>query len=241
MGYVTGTDLKHRIQKLSIYPTCTWMSHPTRNEWVLCDILMGHATRLNASCQTYRWVMSQVLTRNTEFRSFPLTPHIHECAISHIWMSHVRLMDESCQSYWWVMSLTCMGHVRNIDWSCHRNWLDISKSEAFHTPQIYMNESSHTYEWVVLYIDMCKKTHSFFSYVCEKRVFIQKTHWMSQWVFWMSEKTVFIQQSHWMSQKAHRLMSHNTQSSFRRLIEWVFSHISMSHVRYRDGSCNIYE
>ena len=53
-----------------------WMSHAPH-------IWMSHVTRMNESCHTSDWVMSQT----------------YECVMSHAWMSHAPHTNESCQTY----------------------------------------------------------------------------------------------------------------------------------------------
>jgi len=125
-----------------------WKSHVSHvnasyhiHEWVSC------VTNINEACHTYEWVLSHV---------------------THIWMSF-----ESCHTYKWVLSHVT--HVNEFWVMAHTSvyplhnesrhtqlfqkricvWHDFARRQPTH-----MNESCHTYEWVLSHMWMSHVTHT---------------------------------------------------------------------------------
>ena len=166
---------------------------------------MRHITHMNTSCHTYEVVMSHVrmrhVTRTNE------SCHIYEWVTSHMWMSHVTHMNESCHSNIaldWLCGLNvgwlrlvgssklqvssaenslfyrallqkrpimlrsllivatpypiaCLRHVTRMNESCHTyNWV-MSGVRMRHVT--YMNASCHTYECDMSGICVSHATH----------------------------------------------------------------------------------
>ena len=98
-----------------------------------CRICMSHVTHTNASCHTYKWVMSHMYeschTHNASCHTYEWVMsriyescHTQTCVVSQIWMRHV--------TYEWVTS-----HMN----AAITKWL-------LPAPR---NESYHTYIWVI--------------------------------------------------------------------------------------------
>jgi len=125
-----------------------WISHVTC-EWVMsyvnesCHMWMSHVT-----CE---WVMS----------------HVNESC--HMWMSTSR-HNESCHIYEWVMShvnesswRTSQGHretkqrrEQNIGQPRHVTYV-WAMSNIWMSHVTHMNESCHTYEWVITHLQRTKQ------------------------------------------------------------------------------------
>ena len=139
----------------------TWMSHVTKLIYK-CDFACGftgshmwmsHVTRMNESYHTYEWVISHIqmshVTRTNE------SCHTYEWVMSHIWMRHVTRTNESCPTYEWVMSHSrytratlradLRAHIH--EWVMSHVWMSISHIWMRHVT--HMNESYHTYDWVM--------------------------------------------------------------------------------------------
>ena len=114
-------------------------------EWVMSHIWISHVTHMNESCHTYEWVMSHIwMSRVTRMNE---SCHRGVC----VWLTHTLHLDvrtrKSCA--WSVVSQIRMSHVKHIFESCH-----IHKSNCV----THMNESCHTYEWVMSHIWMSRVT-----------------------------------------------------------------------------------
>ena len=106
---------------------------------VMSRVQMSHATRMNESCHTYEWVMPRV--RMSHATRVDLPCHTHEWVKSHIWMS-----QSCCNTYKCVMPHIWMSHI--IDPQASASVLRVM-SHIWMRHVTYMNESSHTYEWVM--------------------------------------------------------------------------------------------
>ena len=111
-------------------------------------------------------------------------------------------------------STTCMSHM----------WM---------SNVIHMNESCHTYKWVMAYICMIHFTHWMIHVThanesCHTYEWVMAYRWMIHVTHWMSHVT------HWMSCVTHMKKSWYTY-------EWVTSNKWMSHVTHSHQSCYTYE
>jgi len=169
-----------------------WMSHVTRvNEschmyaWVMSHIRMSLVTHMNKSCHIHEWPpMCDLLPPVVKFWSHTWMCHVnpmheschnYEWVVSHVQMMHVTHMNESCHTYEWVMSHIWMSHVTHI--TSHvthvkdHPWL-IHMCDMPHLllhAVTHMNESCHTYEWVMAQVQTRHVTHmneSWHTYEC---------------------------------------------------------------------------
>jgi len=146
----------------------TWMRHVTC-KWVMSHIWMGHVTcewvksHVNESCLSYDWVMFSVN------ESYYMGKSQITCEEScHIWMSHVTckwvmshmwMRHVTCE---WVMSLTCMIQFPPILSLSPVSIVYVGRDSIIHVlvwhdwficEQLFVDESCHTYNWVVS--DIC--------------------------------------------------------------------------------------
>ena len=124
---------------------------------------MIHSYVWHDSLQYVTWIIPEACTaaRRNESR------HTQR-DMSHIWMSDVTYMNETNHTYEWVMSHVWMGRVSCHSISCIHEWVTLHiwmshatrmnelndtcewvKSHLWMSQIIHMNESCHTFEWVV--------------------------------------------------------------------------------------------
>ena len=115
---------------------------------------MSHATHINESCHTYKWVMQHI------WRAW---------AMSHIWINHVTR-----HTHGWVMSHTWTSHVTNMNESCHT--YERVMSHAWMSHVTHMNDSRRTYEWVISHIWTSHVTH--LNESCHTNAFVMSHIWV---------------------------------------------------------------
>jgi len=134
-----------------------WMSHVThmkesfhKYEWVVSHIWMSHVTHMNESCRTYEWVVSHMNEAGHTYEW--VMPHVNTPGkrwLKHGVMVHIW-MRPACNTSTFLATqshVTCIFAKFNIYRECwlkHGVMLHIWMRHA--TP---VNESCHTYEWVV--------------------------------------------------------------------------------------------
>jgi len=207
---------------------------------------------MNASCHIYEWVMWHIWmcdmwhiwhTDHVTSQQRPLRGSTRFMNDSyHISSSHVTHINESCHIYEWVMWHICMcdmwhtwhtdhvtsqqrplrGSTRFMNDSYH-----ISSSHVTH-----MNESCHTYEWVMSHIWMIHVTNMNESCHKYEWVVLHTDGVCTQQQLSRSCRTYEWVMSHiWMSH-----VTHVSESCFT--YEWVMSHKWMGHVTHMDESCH---
>jgi len=107
-----------------------------------------YESHMNEACGTYKWVMS------------------------HIWMSHAahmqtsHVLHEACYSYEWGSIHKFMSYTWRLVMS--HTWIIVHSERRHHVVHVsymwmshftHMNESCHTYEWVMSHIWMSHVTH----------------------------------------------------------------------------------
>ena len=142
----------------------------------MSHIWRSHVTHMKESCHTYEGVMSHIwrrhVTRMNE--SYIWMPHscvtwpIHTYGMTHsymTWLIHIRGMKAWLIHIWydsfilatheWVMPFIWMSHVtyENImSYMWHDNY-DWFIYDMTHSYLSHMNESCHSYEWVMSHIE----------------------------------------------------------------------------------------
>jgi len=215
----------------------------------------NHVTRMNESCHTYERVMSHVwmshVTRMNE------SCQTYERVMSHVWMSHVTRMNESCHTYERVMSRKWTSYVRLVDESCHAhvvmshvthmnewNWLcNVSLlCMGVVNRDTRMNESCHTYEWVMSHdewviscISMNHVTHmnaqkrlNNVSYSMEVMGHVTHMNESGHTYEWVKSHT-------WMNDTDYAMYPYSVWGS------WVVTHVWMRHVTRMNESRHTYE
>jgi len=135
-------------------------SHVHTDEWVMSDLVLPCTCRAvgNASCHTHELVMSHMWTRHITHTNESCYTYTYEWVMSH--------MNESCHTYEWVMPHIWMSWVPNMNltarrvaWSAVSNiniWSGVTNmprcgKESFYICLMHINESCHTYGWVMSY------------------------------------------------------------------------------------------
>jgi len=156
-----GTHTSSFTRMKETRPACTHESCHTY-EWVMSHTWISQVTHMNESCHPHEWVMSHtwmshVTHRNASCLTLKRTP-----AALHVRMSNVTHIDESCHThasshtYEWVTSHTCMILVTLMNESYHicKRVISHLRADPSHLgmgtsslPRI--NESCHTYAWVL--------------------------------------------------------------------------------------------
>ena len=145
-------------------------------------------------------------------------------------MSHATDMTESCHTCEWVMSRIWMSHVPHVvipsmneswhTWMSHGTRVNESWSHATHfvIPSNTMNESCHTYEWVMPHMWMSHGTR------------VRESWHTCEWVM-----------AHmWMSHGTHMNESWRTSRNTIRYNEWTMPHVWMGHGAHMNESCHTY-
>jgi len=165
MGGCLRRETLFEWDSLSLFPFffCRWLW------WLLSvrsHIWMNHHTHLNESWHTYERVMAHI--RMSHVAHVDKSCHTYKWVMSHIWMSHVThityigaqwrgLCNEIClcRWLWWHFSFMphiWMSHVAHMNESCHTyEWV---MSHIWMSHVTHMNESCHIYEWVMSHIWM---------------------------------------------------------------------------------------
>ena len=119
-----------------------------------------------------------------------------------------------------------MSHVTRMNESCHTYEWVMSHIPMSHVA--HMNESFHAYEWVMSHISMSHITHMNVS--CHTYLWIYVTHMNKSCHTHMNESCHTYE-----CVMSHIWMSHVTHNG------WVMSHLWMSHVTHINESCHTYE
>ena len=191
---------------------------------------------MNGSSHTYEWVMSHM---NESCRTY-------EWVKPRIWMSFV--WHESCHT-----SHTWMSHARNLTWVLSHIWM---------RQVTHMNESCHTYQWVMSHTWMSharksrKWGHTCMSHVthmyesCHTHVWVMSHTCMSHgqhasiWMSHVQHECIMphtgmrpvTREDAGLSSKVAEERTHLCES--RNIYEWVMSHKWMSHVTHVNASCH---
>ena len=149
--------------------------------WVMSHIWRSHVIHKKESCRTYEGVMSHIWRSHVTHMNESC--HTYEWVMSHIWMSHVTHMNESCYTYEWVMShlwvhlanavesrcntlqhpaTLCNTQTRGISCVCDMTLCDTSHIRMSHVT--YINESCHTYEWDMGWLQLVGSLKSYVSF-----------------------------------------------------------------------------
>ena len=128
--------------------TLTWLSIPVRK---------------SKSCAFHAWRTVEKLT-NVDINHVNTHAHIHtyfmfihtHCSISHAW--------NACVYAWRTVEKLNLTWFSTITWffeSCHDSHMIVADSNGreIHTYVVHMNESCHTYGWVMSHVWMSHVTH----------------------------------------------------------------------------------
>jgi len=203
-------------------------------EWVMSHIWMSHVTHMNESC--HEWIRHV----GTHLNICAVLSELKcEWVMSYIWMSHVTNMNESCHVWTKHTPLhlhyplrpthcnntlqqhTATTHCNNTlqqhtatthcNNTLQQHTSALSTWTAYISHATHMNESCHTYEWVMSHIWMSHVTY--------------------EWG--MPARTSTPALSSQSSSTSH--VTHMNESC--HTCEWVMSHIWMSHVTHMNEAC----
>ena len=138
-----------------------------------CAHGVSHVTRRNPSCHTYEWFVSHTCMLYVwSEKALSMAVHL-EWVMSHIWMSHVTHMHVVCLiwngtvyvyaprvshvTYVHVVCLVWLSIAVNLEWvmshTCDLCYEQVGGAASGYTTRVshgtHMNESCHTYEWVM--------------------------------------------------------------------------------------------
>ena len=98
---------------------------------------------VHTSRDTYKWDMFRINVQMRDVSHMNSSCDIYVCVMSHMWKIHLTYTNESCDTYERVMSHIWGSHVTRI-------WM---------SQGTLMNESYHTYEWVISVISHIWMSH----------------------------------------------------------------------------------
>ena len=190
----------------------------------MCVMTHSYVTHMNEPCHTYEWAMSHYERVKSH--------------ITHILLPHaLTRVSHSCHRYASFISVTWMSEKSHSyvwhEWLIHM--CDLTQEVGY--PRTCVNESCHTYKYVVSHVWLIRVTLMNDSCHTSKRVMSHV--WMSLVTLmndschtyecvishvWLSHVTLMNDSCHTCKYAmSHVWMSHGTH-------EWVKSHVWMSHV-----------
>ena len=157
----------------------------------------------------------------------------HERVMAHTWIGHGTYMNESWHTYWWVMAhiltshCTHMNGVMSYTWVSYELWQRCWRANSTSRERVmahtwmghgtHMNESWHTYWWVMENVWMSHVTHmngvmfhTWASHELWTRLHMNESWHTHEWVMAHT----------WISHGAHMNEAWHTY-------DWVISHIWM--------------
>ena len=211
-----------------------WMSHGTHSNESYSVLLISTGCNDNKSLNTYDWVMAHSYVLHDSFIYVPW--RIHMCAMTHSYVCNDSFICVTRRIHMCAMthSYVCHDALVCVTWLIHRlmhtcaltrwyeyynihKWMSHTRSQV-PTPMshgTHMNESWHTYEWVMANI------------------------WMShiQYYLYSQVPTPMSHVAH-MNESAPQQMSHVAhRNESWHLNKWVMSRIWMSHGTLTNESC----
>ena len=165
-----------------------------------------HFTGINGSCHTYEWVTSHTWMSHVTRTNESHHTYTYKWVLSHIWMNHVTHMNES--DHITHVTYAYMSHV------AHRSYRVISHHTCHTCIHVHINESYHTYEWIMSH--MWSQGH-------------RSTP--SRLVIWISHAAHMNESCHtYECVMPHVTMRHGTHINWsRHTYECVMSRIQISH------------